>query len=160
MDNISYQIIKPNDEKLIKLIAGWYLQEWKIDTEKTINKLSNFPINGTPFQIIMMLNNTPIATGGIYHHVGLLDIEPKFKAFGPWLALVFTTNENRNQGYGALLCQKIQQISNEFGLNEIFLFTHAAETLYRRLEWQQLERINLRGRDIVVMKKELASVLT
>lgn len=153
MDSIAYQIVKPSDKKLIELIANWYFKEWKIDTEKTIQRLSDFPIDGLPFQVIMKLNDIPIATGGIYHHVGLLDIEPRFKSLGPWLALVFTTNENRNKGYGALLCESIHKISKEHGFNEIFLFTHTAESLYKRLGWEQLERINLQDKDIAIMKK-------
>lgn len=155
MNNISYQRIKSDDKELIELIADWYLEEWNIDREKTIQQISNFPNNGTPFQIIMNLNDIPIATGGIYHHVGLQDIEPKFKVLDPWLALVFTKNEHRGKGYGALLCEQIQKTAKNMGIKEVFLFTHTAETLYKRLAWQQLERINLKGRDIVVMNKEL-----
>ena len=155
MNNISYQRIKPDDKKLIELIADWYLEEWNIDKEKTIQQISTFPDNGTPFQIIMTLNDIPIATGGIYNHVGLQDIEPKFKVLDPWLALVFTKNGHRRKGYGALLCEQIQETAKNMSIKEIFLFTHTAETLYKRLAWQQLERINLKGRDIVVMKKEL-----
>ncbi len=155
MDGISYHIVKPDNKELIGLIASWYLQEWNIDPAITIQKVSSFDSNGIPFQVIMTVNNMPIATGGIYNHVGLLDIEPKFKAFGPWLALVFTTVENRNKGYGALLCKKIQSLVKQRGLKEIFLFTHTAESLYKWLGWHKLERINLKGKDIVIMRKEL-----
>lgn len=155
MKNISCQEIKSDDKELIELIADWYSAEWGIDRKKTIQQISSFPDNGTPFQIVMTLDGSPIATGGIYHHVGLLDIEPRFNALQPWLALVYTKNEHRRIGYGALLCEQIQKTAKNKGIKEIFLFTHTAETLYKRLAWQQLERLNLKGRDIVVMKKEL-----
>jgi N-acetylglutamate synthase-like GNAT family acetyltransferase len=155
MSHISYQIIKSHDKELIELIADWYLDEWNIDREKTIQQLSAFSENSTDFQIVMKLDNIPIATGGIYPHVRLQDVEPKYKDLGPWLALVFTKNEYRKKGYGALLCEKIQEVSKSMGTKKIFLFTHTAETLYKRLDWQQLERINLQGKEIVVMTKEL-----
>lgn len=44
---------------------------------------------------------------------------------------------------------------NHVELKDIYLFTHTAESLYKRLAWQQLERLALGGKDIVVMKKEL-----
>ncbi|MBW4891455.1 GNAT family N-acetyltransferase [Mucilaginibacter sp. HMF5004] len=155
MSKISYQIIQPHDKESIELIADWYLHEWNIDREKTIQQLSAFSENSTEFQMVMSLNNIPIATGGIYAHVRLQDVAPKYKALGPWLALVFTKNEYRKKGYGALLCEKIQEVAKSRGTKKIFLFTHTAETLYKRLDWQQLERINLNGREIVVMTKEL-----
>lgn len=153
--NINYQVVKSGDKHTIELIANWYLSEWNIAKEITIQKLSNFPDQGFPFQVIMTMNDIPVATGGIYEHVALLDREPKFKVYTPWLALVYTTKENRNKGYGALLCEKIQEIAKERGLKELFLFTHTAESLYKRLEWQELERIELGGKNIVVMQKQL-----
>lgn len=103
----------------------------------------------------MMLNNEPIATGGLYNYVGLLDREPRLKVYKNWLALVFVKSDVRGKGLGALLCKYIQDYSKALGLKELYLFTHTAETLYKRLEWRQLERLDLVGKDIVVMKKEL-----
>jgi GNAT superfamily N-acetyltransferase len=157
--NISFQKVTPYDKKLIDLIADWYLQEWNIPKEQTIQKISSFPVDSIPFQIVMTIDDVPIATGGIYDHVGLLDREPRFRIYRPWLALILTIPEYRNLGYGKLLCEKIQDISKDLGLKEIFLFTHTAESLYKRLNWQELERINLNDRHIVVMKKNLDNKL-
>lgn len=153
--NISFQKVTHYDKELIDLIADWYLQEWNIPKEQTIQKISSFPIDSIPFQIVLTIDGVPIATGGIYDHVGLLDREPRFRVYTPWLALVLTIPEHRNLGYGKLLCEKIQNSSKDLGLKEIFLFTHTAETLYKRLNWQELERLNLNDRYIVVMKKNL-----
>lgn len=155
MTNISYQKVKPDDTIFIDLIADWYLSEWNIPAEATIQRLSNYETEGVPFQIVMTIENAPIGTGGLYSHVGLLDHEPKFKIYGPWLALVYVTHENRNKGYGALLCEEIQAIAKDLDTKAMFLFTDTAEALYKRLGWQQLERVNLQDRDIVVMKKEV-----
>jgi GNAT superfamily N-acetyltransferase len=155
MTDIKYQIVKPDDNKNIELIAEWYLNEWNIPIQTTIDKIKNLSTDNCEFQILMILGNKPIATGGLYNHVGLIDKEPRLKIFKNWLALVYTTPENRGKGLGALICRHIQTHSKDIGLNEIYLFTHTAENLYKRLEWQQLERIALGGKDIVVMKKEL-----
>ena len=152
---INYQLVKPGDKQTIDLIANWYVSEWNIPKEITIQKLSHFPDQGFPFQVLMTIDDIPVATGGIYEHVALLDREPKFKVYKPWLALVYTIPDNRNKGYGALLCEKIQGMAKDRGLKEIFLFTHTAESLYRRLGWEQLERIEIGEKNIVVMKKQL-----
>jgi N-acetylglutamate synthase-like GNAT family acetyltransferase len=103
----------------------------------------------------MLLDGSPIATGGVYHHVGLLDAMPRLKEFQPWLALVYTLPEHRGKGYGASLCEEIQAQAKTMGTTDLFLFTYTAESLYKRLGWQQLERVELKGKDIAVMKREL-----
>lgn len=155
MTNINYQFVKPDDSKNIELITDWYADEWNIPAQTTIQKLTNLSSDKFQFQVLMTIDNIPVATGGLYNHVGLLDREPKFKVYKYWLALVYTTPENRNKGYGALICNHIQDYSKELGLKEIFLFTHTAESLYKRLGWEQLERLALSGKEIVVMRKEL-----
>lgn len=155
MTDIKYQIITPNDNEKIQLIADWYLTEWSIPIQTTIEKTKNLSTDNFEFQVLMTLDNKPIATGGLYNHVGLLDKEPRLKIYKNWLALVYTKPNNRGKGLGALICNHIQDLSKDLGLKEIYLFTHTAESLYRRLAWQQLERLALGGKDIVVMKKEL-----
>ncbi len=157
INEIKFQQLTGDDEAFIKLIAGWYFSEWNIATSTTEHQLSTFPTEGIPFQVVMNLNDVPVATGGVYEHVGLLDREPRLKIYGPWLALVYTKNEYRNLGYGAKLCNYIESVCSSNGLKEYFLFTHTAESLYKRLGWQQVERITLNGKDIVVMRKTIIS---
>jgi GNAT superfamily N-acetyltransferase len=156
MTNIKFQKIKPDDNENIQLIADWYLSEWKIPIQTTIEKTKKLSADNFEFQILMTLDNKPVATGGLYNHVGLLDREPRLKIYKNWLALVYTKPDNRGKGLGALICKHIQDHSNELGLKDIYLFTHTAENLYKRLGWLQLERLALGGKDIVVMKKELS----
>ncbi len=155
MANIKFHIVTPNDNHTIELIANWYLNEWKIPVDKTIPRLQTITADQTQFQVLMTLDNVPISTGGVYDHVGLLDKEPKFKVYQNWLALVYTTPDKRHQGYGAAICSYIQDYSKHIGLNKIHLFTDTAERLYKRLGWDEMERLKLGERNIVVMKKEL-----
>lgn len=150
-----FQIVQPADESTIRVIAEWYLREWNIPEDKTIQKLKSFTRDGSQFHVLLKLNNDPIATGGHYHHVGLLDQEPRFKVYKNWLALVYTIPGRRGQGLGALLCEYIERLSKDRGIKELFLFTDTAERLYARLGWNELERLTLGERNIIVMKKEL-----
>jgi GNAT superfamily N-acetyltransferase len=155
MAEIKYQIIKPNDNENIELIADWYLSEWNIPVQTTIEKTKKLSADNFEFQVLMTLDNKPIATGGLYNHVGLLDREQRLNIYKNWLALVYTKPDIRGKGLGALICNNIQDHSKDLGLKDIYLFTHTAENLYKRLGWQQLERLALGGKDIVIMKKEL-----
>lgn len=131
MSKIEYYFVNPNDLKSMTLIANWYLQEWNIPPDTTIKQLSLLLANGVPFQIIMTLDGSPIATGGLYNHTAQHDHEPFFKIPGAWFVLMYTSNANRNHGYGGLLCEEIQRLSKEFGLKQIFLFAYMGETLYK-----------------------------
>lgn len=155
MNDIDFKLVRPVHTETIQQIADWYLAEWHIPTEKTIQNISTMPESGTPFQMIMTLNGEMIATAGIYHTVALTERIPRFAVYSPWLALVYTVPELRGNGYGAILCQKVNEYAKEMGLKELYLFTHTAESLYKRLGWQLMERLDKAERNIAVMKFEL-----
>lgn len=156
MAKIDYHIIQSNDLATFQLIAGWYLSEWNIPIDHTIQRLQTITSGNRQFQVLMTLDNIPISTGGLYDHVGLLDKEPRLKIYKNWLALVYTIPDKRRQGYGALICKFIQYHAIKLGLDSIYLFTDTAEPLYKRLDWTVMERIEMGGRNIAVMKKELS----
>lgn len=149
------KIVKSGNRKTIQLIADWYLDEWNIPGDKTTQKLKSFSGDSNQFQALLTLDGVPVTTGGLYHHVGLVDKEPKFSIYKSWLALVYTIPGKRQQGYGTLICNYIQEHAKKLGIKEIFLFTDTAERLYTRLGWNVLERTSVDERNIVVMKKEL-----
>ncbi|MBO9594976.1 MAG: GNAT family N-acetyltransferase [Niabella sp.] len=153
MSSVEFKILQPDDQQLLKLIAGWYVEEWQIPVETTLERLSNITAGKAQFQVLMILDGIPIATGGIYDHVGLLDRLPHLNVYKKWLALVYTLPSERGRGYGAALCTYIQNYCRHQGLEKIHLFTHTAETLYRRLGWKALERTVIGNRDIVIMEK-------
>ena len=155
MTNINYQLILPDDHQNIQLIADWYLSEWNIPVQSTIEKIKKLANENHEFQVLMTLNDLPVATAGLYHHVGILDREPRLKIYKNWLALVYSKPEIRGKGIGSLICTQIQEDSKKRGLKDIYLFTHTAESLYKRLGWQQLERLSLGEKDMVIMKKDL-----
>lgn len=155
MTNIACQLISLDNHESIELIADWYLKEWNIPNEKTIEKTKNLSADGHEFQLLMTLDQIPVATGGLYNHVGLIDKEPRLKVYKNWLALVYTKPELRGKGLGALICKHIQAHAKQLGLTDIYLFTHTAEPLYLRLGWEPLERLFIGDRDIVVMRKRL-----
>lgn len=153
--DISFQFITPGNTTGITLIAGWYASEWKIPQETSVEKLRQLPAGNSQFQVMMLVEGIAVATGGVYNHVGILDKIPHLNAHKHWLALVYTLPEFRQRGYGAILCEYIQEHAAGLGLKELCLFTHTAESLYRRLAWEQVERMDANGKDVVVMKKAL-----
>lgn len=155
MSKIDFHILQPQDRTSFQLIADWYLSEWKIPRDKTIQRLQNITTDKSQFQILMTLDGTPVSTGGLYDHVGLLDKEPRLKIYKNWLALVYTVPDKRHQGYGALICNYIRDLSKKSGLDTMYLFTDTAEQLYKRLGWSEMERVNVGDRSVVIMRMDL-----
>ena len=152
---IQFHLVNADDNEIIELIAGWYLQEWNIPKNKTIQKIKSFDDDKLQFQVLMTLNSIPVSTGGLYNHVALLDKEPRFSIYKNWLALVYTVPEKRGRGFGALICNYIQEHAKELCIKEMHLFTDTAERLYIRLGWNKLEQIALGKRNITIMEKQL-----
>ncbi len=154
-NSTSFHFIHSTNSIHIDLIADWYLSEWNIPKEITIQKLQSFAVNDSQFQVLMTQKENPVATGGIYKHVGILDKVPHLNAYKNWLALVYTIPPFRQKGIGAVLCNYIQNHAKSLGMEQIHLFTHTAENLYIRLGWEQVEKITLGAKDIVIMRKQL-----
>jgi GNAT superfamily N-acetyltransferase len=156
MTALTCTLLQPDNTELFNTIAGWYHEEWKIPTQKTIQNLHHITSGSSQFQALLMLDNIPVATGGIYSHVGLIDREPRFGIYNHWLSLVYTMPEHRHKGYGAELCSFISEHAMTINISKLHLFTDTAESLYTRLGWTPLERVSTGGRNVVVMEQDLA----
>jgi len=152
---IQFHLVDADDNEITELISEWYLHEWDIPKHTTIQKIRSFADDKFQFQVLLTIDNIPVSTGGLYNHVALLDKEPRFSIYKNWLALVYTIPEKRHQGFGALICNYIQEHAKELDIKEMYLFTDTAERLYTRLGWNKSEQITLGKRNITVMKKQL-----
>jgi len=151
----AFEILQPDHLAGAQQIAGWYERQWQMPVATTLEKLQRVARSRSEFHVLMRVDGIPVATGGLHHHVGLLDRVPRLRAHTHWLALVFTVPEYRNRGYGAQLCQYIVQHAADRGITEIHLFTDTAEALYRQLGWEAVERIQVGNRQVVVMVKRM-----
>jgi N-acetylglutamate synthase-like GNAT family acetyltransferase len=149
------ELIHPGNKKEIDLIAAWYSQEWNIDPQVTRSRLQSIVSDKIPLQIIIKENDQALGTAGLYPAVSISEYDMRYKSLSPWLALVYVLPEKRNQGIGALLCEAIETSAKGLGIRKIYLFTFTAERLYQRLNWKQIDRLNYKSKDTVVMEKEI-----
>lgn len=153
--NIKYKIINFSDINHIDKIAEWYFTEWNIPKVNTIKSLSEKIPNHVIFQTLMTADNTAIGSGGLYYKVGIQNRIQKFKNYVPWIALMYTEPAVRGQGYGEKLLKTIELEAIRKGFTKVYLFTHTAESLYKRNGWSQIDRYQIDGKNIVIMKKEI-----
>ncbi len=152
---IEFKIVTPNDKQTFEIIANWYFNHWKIPKERTLTRLDEITNDALQFQVLMLVNNLPVATGGVYSWVSILDKVAYLNEHKHWLALIYTDDAYRQKGYGASLCKFIQNHAKTLGLKKLHLYTDTAERLYARLGWQVLERISVSERNVVVMDFDL-----
>lgn len=76
---------------------------------------------------------------------------------GPWLAGVYVKPGHRRRGIASLLVARIEAEARSLGIQELYLYTENAESLYARLGWSAMERCQYRGAGVVVMSKALGS---
>lgn len=152
---IEFKIVTPHDKQTFEIIANWYVNHWKIPIERTLTRLDEITTDSLQFQVLMLVDNIPVATGGVYSWVGILDKVAHLNEYKHWLALIYTDDAYRQKGYGALLCKFIQNHAKTLGLKKLHLYTDTAERLYARLGWQVLERLSVAERNVVVMDFDL-----
>ncbi|MEQ8810292.1 MAG: GNAT family N-acetyltransferase [Imperialibacter sp.] len=148
--------LQATDQELIQQIAEWYLAEWEIPVERTTKRLATHPSNNDVlFQFLLLVGDKPAATGGLSSHVGLLEAYPRLQIYKPWVSLLYTTEDYRNQGLGSQLLERIEAESLKLGYEQLYLHTFTAESLYKRLGWQEIELVDYKSHKTVVMTKQL-----
>ena len=73
----------------------------------------------------------------------------------PWLGGLLVLPEWRNHGVGTMLMHRATEEARRLKVPRLYLWTHSAEGLYRKLGWQVVERRDYFGKEAVVMQTDL-----
>ncbi len=74
----------------------------------------------------------------------------------PWLGGLLVLPEWRNRGVGMMLMHRATEEARRLNVPRLYLWTHSAEELYRKLGWQVVERTDYFGKEAVVMQIDLS----
>ena len=74
----------------------------------------------------------------------------------PWLGALLVLPEWRNRGVGTMLMHRATEEARRLKVPRLYLWTHSAEGLYRKLGWQVVERSDYCGKEAVVMQVDLS----
>ena len=145
-----------NHPHLVDTVAQWIFDEWghltepdpSIQLAKTRRRLSDDTI---PLCLVALKGEQCVGTVSLY--VDDLHARPDLT---PWLAALYVDPNQRNQGVGSLLINRVLEVARGLGVHRLYLHTETAEEYYRRKEWRSLFRtVNDRGQDTVVMTLNL-----
>lgn len=104
-----------------------------------------------PLTLVALHNNELVGTVSLKFHD--LDTRPNLD---PWLGALLVLPQWREQGIATMLMQRAVETAGKLNLEELYLWTHSAEGLYLKLGWQVVERTQYCGKQIVVMKTDVA----
>ncbi|WP_095190750.1 GNAT family N-acetyltransferase [Pseudomonas sp. Irchel 3E19] len=70
----------------------------------------------------------------------------------PWLAGVYVKAEERGRGVASQLVKRIVEEAKALGVQTLYLYTDAAQSLYARLGWEVVEELVYEDLPVTVMK--------
>ena len=73
----------------------------------------------------------------------------------PWVSGFYVLPGYRRRAIGTRLLRAVVGAARSGGAANLYLYTHTAESLYRRLGWRVMERFPLDGKAFALMAKAL-----
>ncbi len=152
---LEYENINRDDKFFVETISSWYFNEWQIPKAKTQKDLLENQDSNVIFQMMITCEGIPVGTGGLYQSLPIQHKIVKLRNFTPWVALMYTIPSVRGNGFGLKLLNRIEEKAKSLDYTHIYLFTHTAESLYKRNKWTVTDKIEIKGRSVVIMSKSL-----
>ncbi|CAM3961805.1 GNAT family N-acetyltransferase [Pseudoalteromonas byunsanensis] len=140
-------------------VAKWYFEQWG-------NIIENASIALFEQQLDEYLNRDcmPLIVVALEGEqmIGVAQLKYREMSIYPdrehWLGGVFVAPKWRGKEVATALVDRVEQAAKSIGIKELFLQTEALEGgLYKRVGWQNLERVTYCGVDVQVMSKRLTA---
>jgi predicted N-acetyltransferase YhbS len=154
-DDITLQRLTADDPN-VPLVATWTFKAWGhlhpgLTQQQAIERVrAECGHCGVPSIFVAMQGETPVGTASL-----LADDMSIRREFTPWLASVFVAPQWRGQGIASGLVKRVEAETIESGIRHFYLYTPDQQALYRRLGWQDVEKLEYRGETVTVMSRLL-----
>jgi GNAT superfamily N-acetyltransferase len=138
-------------------LARWQWEAWGHLTperpfEEWVERLEKRTLRDRiPLTVIALEGDQPAGLASLVFY----DMDTR-KDLSPWLAGVFVAPTLRGRGHGAALVTAIEEHAVRLGVERLYLYTNSAQGLYEKLGWVEIEREQYRGREVVIMEKQLS----
>jgi GNAT superfamily N-acetyltransferase len=141
----------------IDLISRWYFEEWgrlnpKASVEGIASRISQSMNREKPPLLLLAVEGNEVI-GAAELKFREMDIYPDREH---WLGGLFVAPKWRGFGVGSKLMERIVLLAKEFGIEELYLQTERLDGgLYAAHEWKPLDRVNNKGIDVLVMRRQV-----
>ncbi|WP_285418590.1 GNAT family N-acetyltransferase [Pseudomonas sp. efr-133-TYG-5] len=140
--------------ELIAELAALNFQEWgqfrPDDTlEARTERMRAACGKGAIPSVVVALEDSQLLGGAL-----LIDSDMQLRPqLTPWLAGVYVKAEHRGRGIASQLVNRIVAEAAALGVQELYLYTDAAQSLYARLGWEVVEELIYEDLPVTVMKR-------
>lgn len=142
---------------VVERLADWHVRQWKAifpgwDEAAAVDEFNlQLRHDGLPATWLAYLDDELV--GSIS---ALLEDSPELTDIpGPWMASFYIRPEARRNGAAPALMAAAADGVTALGYAEWFLFTEFHEDYYRRFGWSVLERRELHGQTVSIMRQRL-----
>jgi GNAT superfamily N-acetyltransferase len=147
-----------NHRSSIPKLARYFFDEWRPVYEQrgmtlddvTVSFEARANVDLLPLTLVGIDRDHVIGTGSL--KLDDLEVRPELN---PWLGGLFVVPERRNQGVGTALIERLLYEGRRLHLADLYLWTPSAESLYAKLGWNTIERLDYCGYSVSVMKVTL-----
>ncbi len=146
-----------NNKKAIPILAKWYFDEWGHlgegnSFDKVTEKLHGY-LNTDKIPLIVLAVEGSEILGAVQLKYREMDIYPEKEH---WLGGVYVSEQHRGNKIAEKIIGKVVSVAKLLNVDKLYLQTEdLSGGLYRRLDWQPLERVNYRGVDVLVMVNKI-----
>ncbi len=143
-------------KELIPTLARWSYEEWLyLHPERTLSEAEQIMLdrsNKDKIPLILIAFEKGNVIGMAALKLNDLKSHPNLN---PWLAGLYVEKGHRNKGVGSSLIRAIEQKAAQLAVKKLYLFTSNTERFYLKLDWTIRERIEQKGRAVIIMEKEI-----
>lgn len=137
------------------LISGWHHKEWGY-----LNPGRTFEMRLDDMKKHLEGKDVPTTFVAITDHIlgsaALIESDmPERPELTPWLASVFVVPEERKNGVGRELVQRVMQHAKATGVKTLYLYSPDRAHFYKKMGWQTMEELEYHGTNVTLMKIDL-----
>ena len=144
---------------LIPIIAHWHHEEWGYfnpgdSVEKRITNLqTHLGREQIPTTFISLSGGILLGSASLIAH----DMDTRMD-LSPWLASIYVLPENRGQGIGTALVERVIEEAVELGIETLYLFTPDRKGFFASLGWSVVEHTEYREQKVVIMALHIMDI--
>lgn len=141
MQRVKIQYLSDHPE-LAREIAGYWCREWSSRSDeaavdrKTVQLTGATDIIRLPLYLVATQDGQLVGTGAIFEH----DLTG-YEHLTPWLGGMYTLEFARGQGIATQMVARLIKEAKRLGHTRLYLHTETAATLYEKLGWSLLEKL-------------------
>lgn len=151
--------LAPTEETAILTLANWFYEEWGTPVEQTIHKLKHPHKEGVLGQWVAEDGDEIVATARLCTNPNLLKLAAyaQLKIYKYWISAVYVKENYRGKGFGKILMEEVALQAKSIGADALYLYTYSpiAQSLYKKCGWYDMEIVQYKGYECVLMGKVL-----